>query len=158
MGAVFEIYIAKSHAIHHLDTHPDLDLITKLELCHHFRIISWLPPTFKALVTRPIESFDPLGLEQIITHILHALIQVKYQITTHRLTLAAVTPPAIAGFSCLTPATSAFECESAWKEGPAEMLHHPDIFYIAERCLFSMSRTAAVCLWRKFSLTRSFWN
>lgn len=63
MNAVFEIYIAKSHAIHHLDTHPDLDLITKLELCHHFRIISWLPPTFKALVTRPIESFDPLGLE-----------------------------------------------------------------------------------------------
>ncbi|KAG2365924.1 hypothetical protein BDR07DRAFT_1397595, partial [Suillus spraguei] len=95
MGAVFEIYIAKSHAIHHLDTHPDLDLITKLELCHRFRIISWLPPTFKALVNRPIESFDPLGLEQII---------------------------------------------------------------IVERCLFSMSRTAAVCLWRKFSLTRSFWN
>ncbi|KAG2351910.1 hypothetical protein BDR07DRAFT_1616395 [Suillus spraguei] len=141
MGALFEIYIAKSHAIHYLDTHPDLDLITKLELCHRFRIISWLPPTFKALVTRPIESFDPSGLEQIITHILHALIQVKHQITTHRLTLAAVAPPAIAGFSCLTPATSAFEWESAWKEGPAEMLHHPDIFYASRDILAELVST-----------------
>lgn len=129
MGSVFDIDVAKSHAIHHLDTHPDLDLTTKLELCHRFRIISWLSPTFKALVSKPIQSLDPLGLGQIPTRILHALIQVKHRITTHRLTLAAVPPPAIAGFLCLTPATCAFEWELVWKEGPAEMLRHPDIFY-----------------------------
>ncbi|KAG1856468.1 hypothetical protein F4604DRAFT_1982667 [Suillus subluteus] len=135
MGAIFDIEVAKSHAIHHLETHPDLNLTTKLKLCHRFRIITWLPPTFKALVSQPIEGLNPLGLGQIPTQILHALIQVKHRITTHRLTLAAVTPPAIAGFSCLTPATCTFEWESAWKEGPAEMLRHPDIFYSGRKIL-----------------------
>jgi hypothetical protein len=64
MGAVFDIDVAKSHAICHLDTHPNLDLTTKLELCHRFRIISWLSPTFKALVSQPIESFNPLGWDK----------------------------------------------------------------------------------------------
>ncbi|KAG0707408.1 hypothetical protein DFH29DRAFT_27136 [Suillus ampliporus] len=129
MGAVFDIEVAKSHAIHHLETHPDLHLTTKIQLCHRFRIIAWLSPTFKALVSQPIENLDPSALAQIPTYILHALIQVKHRITTHRLTLAAVTPPAIEGFSCLTPVTCALEWEAAWKEGPAEMLRHPDIFY-----------------------------
>jgi hypothetical protein len=108
---------------------PDLDLATKLHLCHRFKVIPWLSPTFKALVSRPIESLDLLGLGRIPTHILHALIQVKHRITTHRLTLAAVTPPAMAGFSCITPLSCAREWEAAWKEGPAEMLRHPEIFY-----------------------------
>ncbi|KAG1889908.1 hypothetical protein F4604DRAFT_1914445 [Suillus subluteus] len=141
MGAVFDIDVAKSHAICHLDTHPNLDLTTKLKLCHHFRIISWLSPTFKALVSQPIESFDPSGLRQIPTHILHALIQVKHWITTHRLTLAAITPPAIAGFSGLTPATCAPKWESVWREGPAEMLRHPDIFYAGRDILSKLIST-----------------
>ncbi|KAG1853412.1 hypothetical protein F4604DRAFT_1933306 [Suillus subluteus] len=129
MGAVFDIEVAKSHAIHHLETHPDLHLTTKLQLCHRFRIIAWLSLTFKALVSQPIESLDPSALAQIPTYILHALIQVKHRIMMHRLTLAAVTPPALDGISCLTPVTCALEWEAVWKEGPAEMLHHPDIFY-----------------------------
>jgi hypothetical protein len=43
--------------------------------------------------------------------------------------LAAVTPPAMAGFSCTTPLSCAREWEAAWKEGPAEILCHPEIFY-----------------------------
>jgi hypothetical protein len=138
MGAVFDIDVAKSHVICHLDTHSNLDLTTKLELCHHFQIISWLSPTFKAFVSQPIKSFNLLGLGQIPTHILHALIQVKHWIITHRLTLAAITPPAIAGFSCLTPAICAFKWESMWREGPAEMLHHPDIFYAGHDILVKL--------------------
>src|SRR6267154_3582810 len=79
MGAVFDIKVKKSHAICRLETHPDLELTMKLQLCHHFRIIMWLSLTFKALVSQPIENLDPP------THILHALIQVKHRIMTHRL-------------------------------------------------------------------------
>jgi hypothetical protein len=74
MDAVLDIEVAKAHAICHLESHPDLDLTTKLYLCHRFKIILWLSPTFKALVSQPIESLDPLGLGWILTHILHALI------------------------------------------------------------------------------------
>jgi hypothetical protein len=63
MDAVFGIEIAKAHASCHLESHPDLDLTTKLHLCHRFKVILWLSPTFKALVSQPIESLDPLGLE-----------------------------------------------------------------------------------------------
>ncbi|KAG1843460.1 hypothetical protein DFJ58DRAFT_632357, partial [Suillus subalutaceus] len=44
MGAIFDIKVAKLHAIHHLQTHPDLHPTTKLQLCHCFRIIAWLSP------------------------------------------------------------------------------------------------------------------
>lgn len=135
MGAVFDIEVAKSHAIHHLETHPDLHLTTKLQLCHRFRIIACLSPTLKALVSQPIESLDPSALAQIPTYILHALIQVKHRIMTHRLTLASVTPPALDGLSCLTPVTCALEWEAVWKEGPAEMLRHPDISYSGRNIL-----------------------
>jgi len=141
MGAVFDIEVAKAHAICHLEAHPDLDLTTKLHLCHRFKITPWLSPTFQALVSQPIESLDPSGLGRIPTHILHALIQVKHRITTHRLTLAAVTPPAMAGFSCLTPLTCASEWEAAWKEGPAEMLRHPEIFYTGRDVLAVLEST-----------------
>ncbi|KAG1840844.1 hypothetical protein DFJ58DRAFT_732736 [Suillus subalutaceus] len=148
MGAIFDIGVAKSHAIHHLKTHPDLELTMKLQLCHRFRIITWLSPTFKALVSQPIENLDPSSLGQLPTRILHALIQVKHRITTHRLTLAAVAPPAIGGFSCLTPVTCALEWESAWKEGPAEMLHHPDIFYAGRDILAKLvsADLSPICL------------
>src|SRR6267154_2913232 len=86
MGAVFDIEVTKSHAICRLETHPDFELTTKLQLCHHFRIITWLSLTFKALVSQPIENLDPLILGQIPTRILHALIQVKHRIMSHRLT------------------------------------------------------------------------
>ncbi|KAG1733233.1 uncharacterized protein EDB91DRAFT_1057617, partial [Suillus paluster] len=148
MGTIFDIEVAKSHAIRRLETHPDLELTTKLQLCHRFRIITWLSPTFKALVSQPIENLDPSSLGRIPTHILHALIQVKHQIMTHRLTLAAIAPPAIGGFSCLTPATCALEWESAWKEGPAEMLRHPDIFYAGRDILAELvsADLSPVCL------------
>ncbi|KAJ8585053.1 hypothetical protein M405DRAFT_428188 [Rhizopogon salebrosus TDB-379] len=63
MDAFFDIEVAKAHVSCHLESHPDLDLTTKLHLCHRFKVILWLSPTFKALVSQPIESLDPLGLD-----------------------------------------------------------------------------------------------
>jgi hypothetical protein len=63
MDAFFDIEVAKAHANCHLESHPDLDLTTKLHLYHHFKVILWLSPTFKALVSQPIESLDPLGFD-----------------------------------------------------------------------------------------------
>ncbi|KAG2117381.1 uncharacterized protein F5147DRAFT_648908 [Suillus discolor] len=99
------------------------------DLCHQFKILPWLTLAFRELVSLPIESLGPAGLEKIPAYILHALIQVKHQISTHRLTLAAVVPPAMAGMLCHTPMSCADGWETGWKAGPAEMLRHPDIFY-----------------------------
>ncbi|OJA19311.1 hypothetical protein AZE42_00399, partial [Rhizopogon vesiculosus] len=51
MGAIFDIDVAKTHVICHLETHLGLDLTTKLRLCHRFKIIPWFSATFKALVS-----------------------------------------------------------------------------------------------------------
>ncbi|KAG1855250.1 hypothetical protein F4604DRAFT_1932311 [Suillus subluteus] len=121
--------VGKSYAVNQLEAHPDLDLPTKLQLCHQFKILPWLTLAFRELVLLPIESLGPTGLAKIPTYILHALIQVKHQISTHRLTLTAVAPPAMAGMLCHTPLTCANGWETGWKAGPAEMLRHPDVFY-----------------------------
>ncbi|KAG2129025.1 hypothetical protein DEU56DRAFT_915339 [Suillus clintonianus] len=129
ISAVFDVSVGKSYAVNQLEAHPDLDLPTKLQLCHQFKILPWLTPAFRELVSLPIESLGPAGLAKIPAYILHALIQVKHQISTHRLTLAAVVPPAMAGMLCHTPMSCANGWETGWKAGPAEMLRHPDIFY-----------------------------
>ncbi|KAG2037191.1 hypothetical protein BDR03DRAFT_1010890 [Suillus americanus] len=129
ISAVFDVNIGKSYAINQLETHPGLDLPTKPQLCHQFKILPWLTPAFRELVLLPIESLGPAGLAKIPAYILHALIQVKHQISTHWLTLAAVVPPAMAGMLCHTPKSCADGWETGWKAGPAEMLQHPDIFY-----------------------------
>ncbi|KAG2034629.1 hypothetical protein BDR03DRAFT_1013244 [Suillus americanus] len=128
MSTVFDVGIGKSYAINQLETHHDLDLPTKLQLCYWFKILPWLTPAFRELISLPIESLGPIGIAKILAHILHALIQVKHQISTHRLTLAAVVPPAMARMLCHTPLTCADGWETGWKAGPAEMLQHPDIF------------------------------
>ncbi|KAG2124114.1 hypothetical protein BD769DRAFT_1776606 [Suillus cothurnatus] len=128
MSTVFDVSVGKSYAINQLETRPDLDLPTKLQLCYRFKILPWLTPAFRELVSLPIKGLGPMGIAKIPTYILHALIQVKHQISTHRLTLAAVVPPTMAGM-CHTPLTCADGWETGWTTGPAEMLRHPDIFY-----------------------------
>ncbi|KAG1871516.1 hypothetical protein F4604DRAFT_1681616 [Suillus subluteus] len=129
MSTIFDVSVGKSYAINQLEAHPDLDLPMKLQLCHQFKILLWLTPTFRELVLLPIESLRPTGLAKIPAYILHALIQVKHQISTHWLTLVAVVPPAMAGMLCHTPSTCANGWETGWKAGPAEMLRHLDVFY-----------------------------
>jgi hypothetical protein len=129
MSTVFDVSVGKSYAINQLEMHPDLDLPTKLQLCYQFKILPWLTPAFRELISLPIKSLGPMGIAKIPTYILHALIQVKHQISMHQLTLVAVVPPAMAGMLCHTPLTCANGWETGWKTGPAEMLRHPDIFY-----------------------------
>ncbi|KAG0702270.1 hypothetical protein DFH29DRAFT_999509 [Suillus ampliporus] len=129
MSAIFDVSVRRLYAINQLEAHPDLDLPMKLQLCHQFKILLWLTPTFRELVILPIKSLGPTGLTKIPAYILHALIQVKHQISAHWLTLAAVVPPAMAGMLCHTPLTCADRWETGWKAGPAKMLQHPDVFY-----------------------------
>jgi len=79
-----------------------------------------------------------MGIAKIPAYILHALIQVKYQMSTHQLTLAIIAPPAMAGMLCHTPLTCADGWETAWKVGPAEMLRHPDVFYSSRDILVQL--------------------
>ena len=56
----------------------------------------------------------------------------------------------MAGFSCLTLLSCASKWEAAWKEGPAEMLRHPEIFYagrdiLAELESADMSHVCSDC-------------
>ncbi|KAG1758056.1 hypothetical protein EDD22DRAFT_957244 [Suillus occidentalis] len=105
MSSVFDVSVGKSYAANQLEAHPDLDLPTKLQLCHQFKILPWLTPAFRELIS------------------------------THHLTLAAVVPPALAGMLCHTPLTCADGWETGWKADPAEMLRHPDVFEFVEEKL-----------------------
>ncbi|KAH7919166.1 hypothetical protein BV22DRAFT_1134035 [Leucogyrophana mollusca] len=135
MSSVFKISDGKSYAIAEMETHPELDLATKLQLCFQYNLVQWLTPAFQQLISLPIEELREEDVLKIPSKILHSFIQVKHQMTTHRLTLASIPPPAMAGFACHTPLTCADTWERAWKEGPAEMLRHPDTFYSGREIL-----------------------
>lgn len=88
-----------------------------------------MTPGFREFVSLSVEALGPLGIAKIPANILHALIQVEHRVSTHRLTLTAIAPPAMAGMLCHTLLTCADRWEMAWKAGPTEMLRHPDVFY-----------------------------
>ncbi|OAX34220.1 hypothetical protein K503DRAFT_464047 [Rhizopogon vinicolor AM-OR11-026] len=52
MSTVFDVSVGKSYAINRLEVHPDLDLPTKLQLCHQFKIRPWLTPALKLVSLR----------------------------------------------------------------------------------------------------------
>ena len=62
MSSVFDVSVGESYAANQLEAHPDLDLPTKLQLCHQFKILPWLTPAFRELVSLPIERLGPTGL------------------------------------------------------------------------------------------------
>ncbi|KAH7908742.1 hypothetical protein BJ138DRAFT_1156983 [Hygrophoropsis aurantiaca] len=129
MCAVFDIHDGTSYAIAQLETHPLLDLATKLQICHHYNIAPWLAPAFRVLVSRPIQTLTETDIAKVPSKVLYTFLQVKHEIATHRLSLASVSPPAVNDLSCKAPLTCAHHWEVAWRDGPAEMLRHPDIYY-----------------------------
>jgi hypothetical protein len=129
MCTVFDVGGGRSYSISKLEHHPGLNLPMKLWLCVYYKISSWLVPAFKQLVALPTESIPYADLDKIPAKILHASIHVQSHTRNHRLMLAALPPPIIEGFCCITPLSCAAEWEKAWKDGPAEMFRHPDIFY-----------------------------
>ncbi|KAF8835692.1 hypothetical protein BDN67DRAFT_974993 [Paxillus ammoniavirescens] len=135
MCTVFNIGGGRAYSITKLEHHPDLNLPTKLWLCLQYKIVMWLVPAFRELVALPTESIPYADLDKIPAKILHSSIHVQSRIRNHRLTLAALPPPIVEGFSCLTPFSCAAEWEKTWKDGPAEMFRHPDIFYSGREIL-----------------------
>ncbi|KAH7919164.1 hypothetical protein BV22DRAFT_1051233 [Leucogyrophana mollusca] len=75
MCTIFDVIDGKHYAVTQLEYHVDLDLATKLQLCHQYKIVDWLAPVIKKLVSLPIETLVPVDLEKVPTKILHTLIQ-----------------------------------------------------------------------------------
>lgn len=147
MSDCFEVVDGRSHALSQLEGHPDLDLATKLLICYQYRVIPWLAPAFRALAALPLHQLTESDMCRIPPKFLHSLVTVKHKITTHRLTLAAVPPPAVNGFNCLTPATCSHGWQTAWKNGPSEMFRHPDVHYSGRTVLVALegAHISGVC-------------
>lgn len=135
MSDFFEISDGRTYAITNMEYHPDLDLASRLLLCYQYNIITWLGTAFRGLAALPLHHHTESELGRIPTKFMHSLIAVRHRVTTHRLTLAAIPPPVVAGFSCVTPGTCGHAWESAWKHGPSEMLRHPDVDYTGRAVL-----------------------
>ncbi|KIK73111.1 hypothetical protein PAXRUDRAFT_612504 [Paxillus rubicundulus Ve08.2h10] len=146
MSDFFEIVDGRAYAISNMEHHPDLDLASRLLLCHQYSIIAWLGIAFRGLAALPLHRHTESELGTIPTKFIHSLIAVRHQVTMHRLTLAAVPPPVIGGFSCVTPATCAHAWESAWRHGPSEMFHHPDVDYTGHAVLEALEAASILSI------------
>ncbi|KIJ15357.1 hypothetical protein PAXINDRAFT_11903 [Paxillus involutus ATCC 200175] len=125
----FEIVDGRTYAISSMEHHPDLDLASRLLLCHQYSIVTWLGFAFRGLAALPLHHHTEAELGTIPMKFIHSLIAVRHWVMTHCLTLAAVPPSIVNGFNCVTPATCGYAWESAWKHGPSEMFRHPDVDY-----------------------------
>ena len=66
-------------------------------------------------------------VERLLITVYHAFVKVKSNITTHHLNLAYFAPPVVNMFNCASLCACTIGWEVAWKEGPADMFHHPDL-------------------------------
>ncbi|KAF8837820.1 hypothetical protein BDN67DRAFT_972438 [Paxillus ammoniavirescens] len=138
MSDFFDIADGRSYALLKMESHPGLDLASKLLICLQYNVVPWLAPAFRDLVALPLHHHNLAELGKIPDKILHSLLAVKHLITNHRLTLAAVPPPVINGFNCTTPATCGYSWGEAWVHGPAEMFRHPDVEFTGREVLAAL--------------------
>jgi hypothetical protein len=127
MSDIFEIDDGKKYALSRLENHPDLDLCTKLQLCHKFNLESWLEPAFRELMCRDVQDVTHIEAETLPMRVFFTFAQVKNDIINHRLGLAYSAPPIIIAADCSSACKCTIGWELAWKEGPASLLHHPDL-------------------------------
>jgi hypothetical protein len=127
MSEFFEIEDGKKYALSRLENHPDFDMSRKLQLCRHFNLVNWLEPAFRELMARQVQDVTNDEVERLPIRVYHAFVKAKSDITTHRLNLAYSAPPVVNMFDCASLCACTIGWEAAWKDGPADMFHHPDL-------------------------------
>jgi hypothetical protein len=132
MSEFFVIEDAKKYTLAHLEHHPDLGLAIKLQLCHHFNLMDWLEPAFRQLMGCRVQDVTDNEVDRLPIRVYHVFVKAKSDITNHRLSLAYSAPLIIIAINCDSACACTIGWETAWREGPANMFHHPD-FQFSDR-------------------------